>query len=248
MRNKNLILFILIFNFIIAFGQNKSIGDGKSLKIEVIDTYTFKELAQKIVDIDRVISINYDSPENPKEKSHPLFSIFQLNLDNQNIPRPSAYLGFVNLSDTSLTIKYFYQSLLMPEGISYEWRQYTDTVFELIIHKNNEKKVVLNMSDIKSIIIDKNIYSDIDKDESYRFNFTDSENTIIIYLKKDAVAKIKELKQPEDVLIRFTICKRTFVLSLPINKIENGIYIKDNISDLDSEEFRLAYPSIIHHN
>ena len=248
MKYLNLTIVILIFNFFISFGQNQSIVDSKSLKIEVRDTYTLKELAQKMVDIDRVISIMNDSPENPKEKSHPLFSILQLNLDNQNIPRPSAYLGLVNLSDTSLTIKYFHQSLLMPEGISYEWRHLTDNIFELIIHKNNEKVVVFDISDIKHISIEKNNPLSIDKDENYSLNFKDSENTIIIKFKKNALAKIKELKRNGEVLIKFSMFKRTFVLSMPFNKIKNGIYIKDNISNFYAEELRLTYPSFFQHN
>ena len=102
---------------------------------------------------------------------------------------------------------------------------------------------MLDISDIKCINIEKNNHQLDYEDENDRQNFKDSENTIIIKLKKNAFAKIKELKQNKNVLIRLTICKRTFILSLPFNKIKNGIYIKDNISYTYAEELRLTYPS-----
>ena len=173
--------------------------------------------------------------------SNPIFRLLMLNFNEQYQLKSSVYQGFVLLSDTLRLIQLLKQNSFIPEGFTYEWKQMKDSIFGLIIHRNNEKKIEINISEIKYIKIEKN--NELLKVD-YE-NYMDSENIILIELKESVLNRIKALNQKGDLYIRINFCNRTFILSMVYEKIEKGIYIMDNISDSFANELRSKFSSTI---
>ena len=221
---KIFITFFIILNVFLSSGQSYKLTI--PIKIEVFDVYTAMDLAQKTVEIDNKFAITDSIIEKKWQLQHPLFCIFQLNLDNENKPRTSSYLGLAESKDTFLVTKYFNQSLLMPEGVSYEWSYLQNNIYKLVVHKKNNKKLIFNNSDIKTFIVEKTgKESDF---EIGNFDYFDSDYLIRIKLNKESIVKIKK-EMGEILLIKISISDRLFILSLPFNKLKNEILIKDSI-------------------
>lgn len=236
-----LTILLLLLNVNILIGQNQVYEDKTFFKIEINDAYTCFDLAPRFFDLNNSLCALNDSLMKLNEKSNPVFRIFMLNFNDQFQPKSSVYQGFVFLSDTLKLIQLLTQNSFIPEGFTYEWKQMKDSIYGLIIHRNNKKKIEINISEIKYIKIEKN--NELLKVD-YE-NYKDSENIILIKLKDSVLNKIKALNQKGDLYIRINFCNRTFILSMVYKKIKKGIYIMDNISDSFANELRSKFNTII---
>jgi hypothetical protein len=224
------ILFTILITLNIFFLYGQSYKLNIPIKIEVYDTYTAKDLAQITVDIDKKFANFEDSlQKNNWQLNHPLFCIFQLNLDNKNFPRLSPYLGYSESSDTSKVLDYLSNSMLMPKGVKYEWIPCSEKIFSLVVHRENETKAKFDNIDIKTIEFEKNNKPNEDDYNINCYHDDNSEYLIKIKLQKQSISKI--LKSKGDLLnVRVRILSRVFNLALPFDKVEDEILIKDNIS------------------
>ncbi len=220
------ILFTVFITLNIFFSSGQSFKLTIPTKIEVFDVYAAMDLAQKTVEIDNKFAITDSIIEKKWQLQHPLFCIFELNLGNDYRPRFSSYLGFAESKDTFLVTKYFNQSLLMPEGVSYEWSYLQNNIYKLVVHKKNNKKLIFNNSDIKTFIVEKTgKESDF---EIGNFDYFDSDYLIRIKLNKESIVKIKK-EMGEILYIKVSILDRIFFLSIPFKKLKSEILIKDSI-------------------
>ena len=221
---KIFITFFIILNVFLSSGQSYKLTI--PIKIEVFDIYTARELTQKILDIDKQMAILEDSLQKYDWRKHPLLSILQLNLDKDFKIMNSSYLGIAESKDTFLITKYFNQSLLMPEGVTYEWSYLQNNIYKLVVYKKNSKKLIFSNSDIKTFIVEKTgKESDF---EIGNFDYFDSDYLIRIKLNKESIAKIKK-EMGEVLYIKISLSDRLFILSLPFDKVKNEILIKDSI-------------------
>lgn len=172
------------------------------------------------------MAILEDSLQKYDWRKHPLLSILQLNLDKNFKIMHSSYLGIAESKDTFLITKYFNQSLLMPEGVTYEWSYLQNNIYKLVVYKKNSKKLIFSNSDIKTFIVEKTgKESDF---EIGNFDYFDSDYLIRIKLNKESIAKIKK-EMGEVLYIKISLSDRLFILSLPFDKVKNEILIKDSI-------------------
>jgi hypothetical protein len=221
---KFLFTVFITLNIFFSFGQSYKLTI--PIKIEVYDTYTVRELAQKTIDIDKKMAILEDSMQKYDWRKHPLLSILQLNLDNENRPSHSSYIGLSESHDTSKVSNYFNQSLLMPEGVSYEWSYLQKNIYKLVVHKKNNKRLLFSNSDIKTFIVEKTgKTSDV---EIGNFDYFDSDYLIRIKLNKESIEKIKK-EMGEILYIKISLSDRLFILSLPFEKLKKEVLIKDSI-------------------
>jgi hypothetical protein len=236
-----LTIFLTCYNINILIGQNLVNEDKNIFKIEINDAYTCLDLTHRFIDLNNSLSALNDSLMKLNKMSNPLLRILILNFDDQFMIKSSVYQGFVLTSDTLKLIQLLNQNSFISEGFTYEWKQLKDSILGLIIHKKNERKIEINISEIKYIkIIKNNELLKVDYE-----NYKDSENIILIELNDNVLNKIKALNQKGDLYIRINLCNRTFILSMLYEKIKKGIYIMDNISDSFANELRSKFNSII---
>jgi hypothetical protein len=215
--------------------------DINNFKIEIADTYICQDLCFKIVKLNNYLDELNDSSKESNSRQNPILRLLLLNLNSEFKPKPSVYQGYVLSNDTLKLIQVLKQNFLKPEGFTYEFIQQKDSIYGLIIHKTNENKLELNISDIEYIKIKKYDTQSFDKNEY----FTPSDSMILLKVKESAMKKIKSLNKIGELYVKVNICNNIFVISTTYERITSEIKLYRNIQNAFLEKMRLEFEPLI---
>lgn len=236
-----ILILLTLLNTNILLGQSLKSSDINSFKIEIADTYTCQDLCFKIVKLNNSLDELNDNSKESNSRQNPILRLLLLNLNSESKPKPSVYQGYVLSNDTLKLIQFLKQNLLKSEGFTYEFIQQKDSIYGLIIHKTNENKLELNISDIEYIKIKKYDTQSFDKNEY----FTPSDSMVLLKIKESAMRKMKTLNKIGELYVKVNICNNIFVISTTYERITSEIKLYRNIQNAFLEKMKLEFKPLI---
>ena len=236
-----ILILLTLFNTNILLSQSLKSSDLNNFKIEISDTYTCQDLCFKIVKLNNSLDELNDNSKESNSRQNPILRLLLLNLNSEFKPKPSVYQGYVLSNDTLKLIQLLKQNFLKPEGFTYEFIQQKDSIYGLIIHKTNENKLELNISDIEYIKIKKYNIESFDKNE----HFIPSDSMVLLKIKDSAIRKIKSLNKSGELYVKVNMCNNNFVISTTYERIATEIILYRNIQNTFLEKMRFEFESLI---
>jgi len=233
------LILLTLINTNILLSQNRN--NINNCKIEIADTYTCEDLCFKIVNLNNSLNRLNDTPEISNIRTNPILRLLMLNLNSEFKAKPSIYQGYVLSNDTLKLIQLLKQNFLKSEGFTHELIQQKDSIYGLIIHKTNENKLDLNISDIKYIKIKKYNIGNFTNNEY----FTPSDSMVLLKIKDSAIRKIKSLNKSGELYVKMNICNNIFVISTTYERITREIILYRNIQNAFLEKMRFEFKPLI---
>lgn len=236
-----LLILLTLMNIKISLSQSLKSSDKNNFKIEIANTYTCQDLCFEIVKLNNSLDKLNENLEKANTRQNPILRLLLLNLNSENKPKPSVYQGYVFSNDTLKLIQLLKQNLLKSEGFTHEFIQQMDSIYGLIIHKTNENKSDLNISDIEYIKIRKYNIESIDKSEL----FIPSDSMVILKIKDSVIRKIKSLNKSGELYVKVNMCNNIFVISTTYERIASEIILYRNIQNTFLEKMRSEFEPLI---
>lgn len=236
-----ILILLTLMNIKISLSQSLKSSDKNNFKIEIADTYTCQDLCFEIVKINNSLDELNGNLEKPNTRQNPILRLLLLNLNSENRPKPSVYQGYVLANDTLKLIQLLKQNLLKSEGFTHEFIQQKDSIYGLIIHKTNENKSDLNISDIEYIKVEKSDTKSLNMNEY----FSPSDRMVLLKIKESAIRRIKSLNKIGELYVKISMCDNVFVISTTLEQITCEIKLYRNIQNTFLERMRLEFEQYI---
>lgn len=236
-----ILILLTLINTKILLSQSLKSSDINNFKIEIADTYTCQDLCFEIVKLNNSLDELNENLEKSNTRQNPILRLLLLNINSENRPKPSVYQGYVLPNDTLKLIQLLKQNLLKSEGFTHEFIQQKDSIYGLIIHKTNENKSDLNISDIEYIKIKKSDTKSLNTNEY----FTPSDSMVLVKIKDSAIRRIKSLNRIGELYVKVNICDNVFIISTTFEQIAREIKLYRNIQNTFLERMKLEFEPYI---
>lgn len=236
-----MLILLTLMNIKISLSQSLKSSDKNNFKIEIVDTYTCQDLCFEIVKLNNSLDELNGNLEKPNTRQNPILRLLLQNLNSENRPKPSVYQGYVLSNDTLKLIQLLKQNLLKSDGFTHEFIQQKDSIYGLIIHKTNENKLDLNISDIEYIKIEKSDTKSLNMNEY----FSPSDRMVLLKIKESAIRRIKSLNKIGELYVKVNICDNVFVISTTLEQITCEIKLYRNIQNTFLKRMSLEFEQYI---
>lgn len=251
MKTINILLIIGFFYFLLisCFNNQKNKKD-EALFVELIGTYSNRDLFRSILQTDSLLGISNKSKRD-QENAHPLMNLFRPNIFQDKAGTfflsTSIFIGFSAPKDTSAIINYLRFSPFIPDSITYEWLLINEPVseFALIAHKPNEVKILLSNQEIESISVENGNVSSASGLKGLIQATQGSDKTVKIKLNQLGYTKVSGILSTDAILLKTNFGNRNYEISQPTDEIKDGILISNNITGSFVDSINQMYPSIM---